>query len=287
MQHAANPTVTNIALFRASGAALFVLVWEWLITLDDEVELIWPRENRSYLKWLYLFARYFILGMQLFHRSLEMAIRYQFNVSTRLLRIWYCHQVLTAAFSVSTLEIVLMKRVYALYLQRRWLAILLISLLVMEFAVAIIGVGVTISKEHHFMPLDMVNHLPNSFEYFGISGLMVQCFVLGLTLSKYMSGSMKAIPIARRLARDGTLTFLFVTILGLIVVICAFHQISFGVAAYAWLLTIVSASTCRLITNLLRNPQSEFYPTSTNLQFTTILSDRITHETATGSGQQI
>ncbi len=117
--------------------------------------------------------------------------------------------------------------VYALYQQRKWLAILLISLLAIEFAVAIIGVGVTLSK-HNFVPLDIVSHLPNSFEYFGyvsvnmsigiakktcwrISGLLVQCFVLGLTLSKYMCDSMKAIPIARLMARDGTLTFLFVT----------------------------------------------------------------------------
>lgn len=56
--------------------------------------------------------------------------------------------------------------VYVLYQQRKWLAILLISLLGIEFVVAIIGVGVTLSK-HHFVPLDIVRHLPNSFEYFG------------------------------------------------------------------------------------------------------------------------
>lgn len=67
-------------------AALSFLVWDVLITLDQEVDAIWSsvlfffsgvafshlslrRTNSSYSKWLFFFVRYFAVAMQMYFYS--------------------------------------------------------------------------------------------------------------------------------------------------------------------------------------------------------------------------
>ncbi|KAJ4483349.1 hypothetical protein J3R30DRAFT_3447784 [Lentinula aciculospora] len=47
-----------IDLESSTAAASFFLAWEILITLDDEVELIWSKPGHSWIKWAFLLARY-------------------------------------------------------------------------------------------------------------------------------------------------------------------------------------------------------------------------------------
>ncbi|KAF9529378.1 hypothetical protein CPB83DRAFT_263260 [Crepidotus variabilis] len=274
-------------LFRSSGGALIVLVWEWAITLDDEIELIWSA-NRSWLKWNFLFTRYFIIGVQwlvYLNRSLEMAIRYQYHLDQKLVRTWYSIQILTAALAMCSLEVVLMARVYALYGQSKRIFLVLFSLLALEFVVAIMGLAVTLPG-HTFTSVNVITRLPTSFAYFGFTALVVQASILVLTIGKYVKGSMYTVPLVRLMARDGTLTFFAVTLFELFVAVYSLYRVEYAVTAYAWLLTIVSASACRLIVNMLRLSTANFESEdavseqrTTNLRITTVLTDPIVYET--------
>ncbi|CAA7259141.1 unnamed protein product [Cyclocybe aegerita] len=265
-------------LGRSSGGAFVVLFWEWAITFDEEVELIWSKDKRSWLKWLFLFARYFIIMVQIWNRCLEAAIKYDYSLNANKLKALYSCQVIVAALSVSSLEIVLMARVYALYRQKRWLGFMLISFFFAEFIIAVVTAVVYIPGKD-FTPTTIIEHLPVSFAYFGISSVAFQCIILILTIYKYLQSDLKAVPLVKLMMRDGTLAFVMLTIFVLFAVVYTLCNIAFAVTTYAWLLSAVSCTTCRLILNMQRIPLSHDAPyTSTTIQFTTIFTDRIAYE---------
>ncbi|KAF8200756.1 hypothetical protein BJ912DRAFT_947073 [Pholiota molesta] len=266
------------ALNRSSAAALSVLLWEWAITFDTEVELIWMKSNRSWLKWMFIFSRYFVIAIQLISRTLEAAIVSGCRLNLSLLRGWCASQVIVAALAVSALEIVLMARVYALYNQPKWLATLLIAFLIIEIVVATLGLSLNLPS-HDFDPYLLLSHLPASFAYFGLCSISIQCVVLALTLVKYRRSSLRTVPLVRLMIRDGTLAFVMSTIFSLTVVIYTLCNMSFAVTGYAWLLSAVSCTTCRLIINMQTvSTMNEVPGTSTTIIFTTIFSDEIALE---------
>jgi len=279
-------TPLQLALEQSSGASLAALLWEWAITFDDEVALIWSKSNNSWLKWVFFFARYFIIVVQFTSRSLEMAIRAENELNEKAMRVWYSSQVMVAALSVSALEIVLMARVYALYNKQQWLGILLISILILESIVAIVGLLLNLPGDEFILAM-VVTHLPVSFAYFGITSVVVQCVILILTLTKYARSSLSAVPLVRLMMRDGTFAFIMSTIFGLTLVVYTLCNITYAVTGYAWLLSAVSCATCRLIINMQRVPMShDSEDTSTRIVFTSIFTDQIAIEDFMSSTHQ-
>ncbi|KAF8973206.1 hypothetical protein BDZ97DRAFT_1780116 [Flammula alnicola] len=277
------PDSLQVSLDRSSGAALAILLWEWAITLESEVDLIWTKSNRSWLKWMFLFARYFVILIQIVSRSLEIAINSEYELNVSLLRVWYTSQVMIAALTVSALEVVLMTRVYALYNQPRRLGILLVTFLIADIVIATIGLLLNLPG-HDFVPTMIVTHLPASFAYFGISSVTLQCIVLIFTFVKYGRSSLKTVPLVRLMMRDGTLAFVMLTIFSMTVVVYTLCDVVFAVTAYAWLLSAVSCTTCRLIVNMQRVSTLHDAPhTSTTIIFTTIFTDQMAFEDILGS----
>ena len=67
---------------------------------------------------------------------------------------------------------------YALYLRKRWVAIFLSSLLVVELLVAVVGAVITLHDDS-FMLVDILGHLPTSFVYFGyVAPFCIEVFVI-------------------------------------------------------------------------------------------------------------
>ncbi|KAF5393261.1 hypothetical protein D9757_000627 [Collybiopsis confluens] len=95
----------------ASGAALFFLAWDILITMDDEVELIWSKPWTSWIKWAFLIARYFSLGLSLAGRSVELLTTYSTtSLHTKALRVWFGLQGLPAFTIIAGAEMIMMAR---------------------------------------------------------------------------------------------------------------------------------------------------------------------------------
>lgn len=258
----------------ASGAAFILLFWEWIITLDDEVEYIWSKPNNSWLKWLFIFSRYYTMAASLTQISIESAVLHGFPMSRSCLRIWYSCQVIVALHSMSSLELILMTRVYALYNKSRRVWWLFFTLYISENAIVVIGLFVHYPGSD-FQAIEVVRHLPASFSYFGFCTLLVQLIIIILTLLRYLSGSWKTVPIVRLMLRDGTLSFSALTVVVLIMSIFTIQRRPFAVVGFSWLLTVMSSVTCRLIINMLKLPMDTTYPEgSTGIQFSTIFTSQ-------------
>ncbi|KAF9012389.1 hypothetical protein BDQ17DRAFT_1232420 [Cyathus striatus] len=243
---------------------------DWAITFDDEVELIWFKSNNSWLKWLFLFARYFTIAVQICNRSLDYFIINCYDLNISALRTWFVFQVIIAALSVCTLEIVLMARVYAMYNQERWVGVVFILLVILENMVTVTGLVLTL-PHHDFRREDILSRLPSSFAYFGISAIIVQSVILILTVTKCAQNHWKQIPLLRLMFRDGTMAFVALSLFCIVMVIYTLIDLSFSVTGYAWLLTAISCVGSRIIINLQRLPPS--VNTDDRIQFTSVFTD--------------
>ncbi|KAG2015467.1 hypothetical protein CC2G_008737 [Coprinopsis cinerea AmutBmut pab1-1] len=261
-------------LNRASGAALAAILWDWAITFGDEVELIWSKSHSSWLKWIFLFTRYYIILASIAARAVEAVMVFSDHyLSWTSLRVWYSCQVLVASHAMSALEVVLMIRVYALYNRPRWMATLFVLLLLLENGIVLVGIIAHLPKDS-FHPMDLVENLPPSFSYFGFTTMAVQGVIMYLTVRRYMQGPWKTIPLVKLIFRDGTLAFTVLSISSLVMAIYTLCGLPYAVAGYPWLLVAISAVTCRMIINMQRLPlqQEHTINGSTGIQFTTFFS---------------
>ncbi|KAF9033269.1 hypothetical protein BDZ89DRAFT_1063008 [Hymenopellis radicata] len=238
-----------------SGAALAFQCWDTLITFDREVDDIWTKPNSSWLKWAFLFARYFPLLAQITGRVIDMSILYQKSLllNKSFIRGWYISQVLVAWLTILGAEIVMMSRVYAMYNRNRWLGIGFISLLVMETVTVFLGLGLTLPASD-FDPLMLITTTSHSFVFFGISAMVAQIIILALSVIRYVRGEWNGIPIIKLMIRDGTLAFGVLFFVSLLLVVYTLLDTNWAATTYAWLITFVSVVECRLILNMQRIP---------------------------------
>ncbi|EFI28109.1 hypothetical protein CC1G_14136 [Coprinopsis cinerea okayama7 len=254
---------------RRSGAALAAILWDWAITFGDEVELIWSKSHSSWLKWIFLFTRYYIILASIAARAVEAVMVFSDHyLSWTSLRVWYSCQVLVASHAMSALEVVLMIRG-----KPRWMATLFVLLLLLENGIVLVGIIAHLPKDS-FHPMDLVENLPPSFSYFGFTTMAVQGVIMYLTVRRYMQGPWKTIPLVKLIFRDGTLAFTVLSISSLVMAIYTLCGLPYAVAGYPWLLVAISAVTCRMIINMQRLPlqQEHTINGSTGIQFTTFFS---------------
>jgi len=257
----------------SSNAALFLLLWEILITLDQEVEYIWVKPCTAWIKWVFLFARYFPLAIQICNRGIELAIFKQYPLSVNAVRIWHSCQVLVALIVLMPGEVVLMARVYALYNQARWIFNFFSVILVAETVVVVLGFVLTMPQNYELRAF--ITDMPHSFAYFGIAMLVTQVTILVLSAVKYFRGrwgTAQAAPLVKLLVRDGTMAFVAVSSLSLMLMIYAFIGTHWAATEYAWFVTFLSVTECRIIINMQTLPASrDVRSDSTELQnFTSV-----------------
>ncbi|KAH6910373.1 hypothetical protein BKA70DRAFT_1272900 [Coprinopsis sp. MPI-PUGE-AT-0042] len=269
----------HIDLHLASVAAFTALLWDWAITFSDEVELIWTKRNDSWLKWMFLFTRYYILLSSLAGRIVDGLIIYGYPLRVTAVRIWWASEVLVASHSMHALELLLMMRVYALWNRPRWMAIMFAIMFTLENILVIIGIVAHLPDPDTFVVLNILLKLPHSFVYFGLSNMVVQVVIMVLTIHKYRKEQWKTIPIAKLVLRDGTVAFCTISTVGCLMSFYAVFDIYFATAPFPWLLVAISAVTTRLITNMQRLPQNGVFErgqaVSTAIQFTTVLSNDV------------
>lgn len=256
-------------LVRVNGAALFVQVWEWAITLDDEVEYIWSKPKSSWVKWVFLFLRYFTFVTQFVNRSVDMAVLYDFPLRPSAIKVYYIVGVIVAQLAMAGVESVMMVRVYALYGRSKYVKFSFIFLLFAGFATMIVGLVLNI-PEDNFKPTSIMVSAPASFAYFGVAALVSQVAILALSAMRWRPGS--SAPVMRMFMFDGMLAFISISIVSTVLTICTLLRLSSTATSYAWLLCLVSSAGCRLILNIQRQSEPR-YPsarTSSTPQFTTM-----------------
>ncbi|KAF7361828.1 hypothetical protein MVEN_00527200 [Mycena venus] len=263
-------------LHKTSIAALAFLVWENLITFDDEVEYIWRKPWTAWIKAVFLFLRYFPLAIQLCNRIIDEKIIQQQDLRYSTLRTWYISQVVVAHLAMTGVELVMMARVYALYRNSRWMGWGFLCLWLGETIAVLAGLFITLPGVH-FTSEQFLLRVPHSFAYLAISTLVSQAIILGLTLRRYIQGQWSGTSLGKLLIRDGSIVYFVFFVTTMTAAVYSIGGLNFGMTEYAWYLSIISAAGCRLILNMQRLPLAGVHdPDScrgSSLELTTIHYD--------------
>ncbi|KAG2034153.1 hypothetical protein BDR03DRAFT_965609 [Suillus americanus] len=241
-----------------------IQLWDMVLTSQSEIEHIWPKPWNSFFKWLYLSLRYLSLAIQLFH---QFAVPY-LNSGQALQSscfAWYVYSALIVQFQTTAVEVILAARVYALFNRSRRIAIILGSLMTVEYIILVVVVG---SYFHRIpsIPYCILSRPPYQIIYHAIAVVTTQSTLLGLALIKPVlarrAGWGRA-PLVSLLIRDGTATYFIICVIFFCVGSFCKLRDERTVIMFFWIISIISSCGCRLIVNMQRLAVAEkFAPRS-------------------------
>ncbi|KAF8269166.1 hypothetical protein EI94DRAFT_1682202 [Lactarius quietus] len=235
-------------------ASLSFLVWDVLITLDQEVEAIWTKPNKFYAKWLFLFLRHFAVSMQiaLLFVGSRLAVNLHYTHSDCVK--WYIFQEVGTQVLIATVESILIVRVHALYDRSRVVTSVLVLLFIVENIVMIVTL-VGIVPEIGFDPICTVVHSPPRLLFFAVAFVSFETVLFFLTLFKFivaLRNGWGRTPVLFLLVRDGTWAFFLI-----FVTLCVNAGFYLGDGnsatssiAFPWLLSMEAFAGARLVLNL-------------------------------------
>ncbi|PPQ87463.1 hypothetical protein CVT25_008199 [Psilocybe cyanescens] len=280
--HSENTAQAAQAVNRSSVAALTFLVWDILITMDDEVKLIWPR-TWNYTKYVYFLARYLPVMAQISILFIGTELTPHFHFTPHDCYIWQIYQGVVASVIVAAVDTILILRVHALFHGHHTIRRLVAVFYALEIIGMVVGLALALPGVT-YDDLCLVLSVPRTLIIYGGSTIIFQFFLFGLTLYKFIEAARLGwgdVPLIVLLVRDGTwafflLFFVYVGQLGLYAV----PNSAYAGVLYGWLLTAFSFSGYRILHNLNRLADhmgvsqghgSNTRPTDTNIQFSTQL----------------
>ncbi|KDQ49965.1 hypothetical protein JAAARDRAFT_611561 [Jaapia argillacea MUCL 33604] len=255
-----DPRATQLVSSNFYGALAF-LIWDVLITFDEEVHHIWRKSSSSWIKWLFLWTRYFVLSAEI----LNLVVTSQttpFPLTPRFCKVSLSIQTLVADITMAvSVDVLLIIRVYALWNRKRWVGILLGTCLTFEVVVALVGWILSLRYEYAY-GCDITSAPYSIFYPLTILAVFVtDAVILILTLVRcvrFRRFRNRRSPIVFLMARDGILAFFTVYGIGLVnMVIYVAFPASLRALAYGWFLSVVSSGVCRLILSMERLARSE------------------------------
>ncbi|KDQ52716.1 hypothetical protein JAAARDRAFT_474791 [Jaapia argillacea MUCL 33604] len=223
----------------SSLSSIAFLVWDIMVTFDEEVAYIWPQPKRSPSKWLFLFTRYFSLACQiaLFARSIGI-----FETSNSIPRgciSWLVFQSISAQAMMTSVELILMIRVYALYAGSRHIRMFIVALFGFGFSITIPSLSIVV---YRFI--------------LATTCLMNQILLCVLALYKSIKTihkSHRRNRVASVVARDSLWVFLLITaVLPLEGLLWQFLGPVMRTWIFTWGMSILTFSSCRLVLNICR-----------------------------------
>ncbi|KAJ7928484.1 hypothetical protein B0H13DRAFT_984361 [Mycena leptocephala] len=270
-------------VYRSSLAALTFLIYDILITMDDEVRFVWPKPwNR--MKFLYLFIRYMPLFVQfsiLVIGSPELSPH--FNFTPHDCFIWQVYQGVATVLVFAAVDYVLILRVCALYHNNATIRKLVLISFAFEVCGMCVGLGLSLPGIK-FDDICLVTSVSPTLLIYGGATLLFQTFLFGLTLVKFVRAVREGwgdTPLVGLVMRDGTWAFIFLfAVVGGDASLYGLKNHTFAGILYGWVLSVFSFSGYHVLLNLDRLSDAPRLPTSqtsTNespYQFTTrIITD--------------
>ncbi|KAF8813944.1 hypothetical protein BYT27DRAFT_7230870 [Phlegmacium glaucopus] len=261
---------TLLVISRARVASLNFLIHDICITFDDEVNSIWSKPNDSWIKWHFLFTRYFALAAQITNGTIDHDIIPHIGIAKTALRYWYLCQALVGTILMLAVELVLMARVYALYKKNVWVGCSFAVLILGKVTAVVVGFVMDIPEDH----VDIAFVSSSSYILFGICAIISQITILSLTLVKYWTAireGWSAIPIMALVVRDGIVIFIIFIIVTILTVVANSTHSEYGSIGNSWLLSIAPCAGCRLVINMQhfsRQPER-----STAVELTTVWNE--------------
>jgi len=236
---------------RSEMAAVTVLTYDIIVTLADEVELIWKR-NWTFTKTMYICARYIPWGFQLALIAINADGTTGLFFTHPECERWIAVQAVILQLIISTVDVVLMTRVYALYNRNMKLTAGLGILFCGEIAYMSYVLSV-VSPRLTFNSDCFVTSSPKIFVSYWIVSLVFETILFVLTLYKFFlavhDGWGKR-PVMQQFVGDGTWAYslIFVAMLINSLLYKVVHTPLAGIC-FTWLLSVLSFAGSRLILN--------------------------------------
>ncbi|OBZ72630.1 hypothetical protein A0H81_07681 [Grifola frondosa] len=232
--------------------AIAVLVYDHMLTLDLEIDLIWSQSKSRPAFWLYAFNRFFALLWLIFDN-----IPFTRASPEQICFVYYlCDYIIIITMTIF-IQAIMLLRIYALYDRSRNVLFFLLVLITVE-ALAITVIQAMIMVETKYIPIGSMptkcsfTGAPNYSALLCLPALIFEPILLAMaafkvwTLRKY---SLK-LPFLSRLARDSVLYF--IPVYGLLLVgtiIWSRFPSSIGLTR-PWSAALPSFLGCRILLNM-------------------------------------
>ncbi|KAH9485027.1 hypothetical protein JR316_0001931 [Psilocybe cubensis] len=265
----------------ASYAGLAFSTWEILITLQDEVDLMWMHPRRwTIITLLYFFVRYFALAVSVSNTILATILEARYPVSREICRLWLSYQALSVYLLLGAVDVILMIRVYAFYNRRRWIGRLMLALVFLRISLSSASAVMTV-PDQEFNETCLNKDVPSVVMYFFIMGeFLIQSVILGLTVWKHLvalRAGWASTPLVALLCRDGATTF--TVIIGVLIGTLVYARLEYmhdsAHAVFPSFISILSCVGCRLIIGMQKLAANVMVPEAAlptdSHEFTTII----------------
>ncbi|TDL18499.1 hypothetical protein BD410DRAFT_793204 [Rickenella mellea] len=245
---------------RSEVAACSCLVFDIILTIDQEVEYIW-RSKWTLPKCLYLWARYFALFMQV----IAIAETTSLKVTPTICAGWAYFEGITGQLLIMGVELLLMLRVWALYKRDKRILYFLIALYVAEITANTVILGMslpsltTVAPLHGLFPPGFPlsgcfpTKVPGFFFSYWIPTLVFESILFILMLFNFvrLARENTPMPLLTLFFRDGTVYYAVIFAALLIqVLLYELDNTAIKQVAIGWLLTMFSIMGTRLVLNL-------------------------------------
>ncbi|THH27345.1 hypothetical protein EUX98_g6843 [Antrodiella citrinella] len=258
---------------RSEMAAVTILTYDIIVTMGDEIELIWSRKW-TFAKAMYIVARYIPWAFQLAFIAINADGTTGLFFSVPECHRWIAVQAVILQLIISTVDIVLMTRVYALYNRNFKLTATLGVLFCAEVAYLSYVLSV-VSPRLTFNADCFVTSSPKIFVSYWIVSLVFETILFLLTLYKFIhavhDGWGKR-PVMQQFVGDGTWAYFLIFFAMLInsLLYKLVHTPLAGIC-FTWLLSVLSFAGSRLILN----PRKRSLLPASNIQNTAIELDDV------------
>ncbi|KAI8990363.1 hypothetical protein BD414DRAFT_528369 [Trametes punicea] len=227
---------------RSAAAALALLTWDILTTMDEEVKLIWP-SDWTLPKALYFFVRYYSL-VALTIQNAKIAIP---------CKPWLIFQVTSTFLVEAAVEVIIILRVYAIYAaQPKAMRVMLFGFAI-EVALMAVSLGFSIQKVKTGLDCKAAD-LPSEIVLYSTASIVYEAFLFGMMMYGIIRGSKEGFSdttLLNALVRDGAVAFLAIFLVMLMnTILFTLAPSTLVTVGFPWLLAILGTAGPRLIVNI-------------------------------------
>ncbi|KAI1795290.1 hypothetical protein LXA43DRAFT_1108346 [Ganoderma leucocontextum] len=230
-------------------ACVAILTWDVFVTLADEVELIWKRRWTA-AKFMYLIARYLPWLVQLALLAINVNGTTGLAFTFRQCASWQIVQGTLLQVIVTTVDVILIIRVYALYDKNRFLLLGVGTLFLAEI-VALCCLLANVTPRLTYNDECYVTSSPPNFQYYWVVSLAFETLLFLLTIVKFLDGLRNGWArglFVQQFITDGTWAYalIFLVMLVNMMLYKYIHSTLTGIC-YTWLLVVLSFAGSRLV----------------------------------------
>ncbi|KDQ55172.1 hypothetical protein JAAARDRAFT_196037 [Jaapia argillacea MUCL 33604] len=234
------------AVNHAGVGALAFLIYDIILTFDDEVNLIWSR-RWTYTKFLFFYVRYMAVAIELtgIFTTGELSSDLQYSHhGCYLWQIWYGG---SAVSLMAAVDCILILRVHALYCGNKIVTSIIGFFYVVEIITMITSLAIAI-PEMQYDSICLITYSPPVLLIYGAASVLFQGVLFGFTAYQFFIGLRRGRgPLVTLLMRDGTWAFFLIFILYAILLVV---DTAYAGVFYGWLLTAFSFAGYRILLNL-------------------------------------